>query len=295
MTTPGNPNVVVGQLTEQQRAAAGAGAAAPNPWAEYGLNPDGTPLAKKEVADPGAERASLEQKVQELEAKLAKLPEGFEALSKKVSLVDKLVAALKDEAPNGAPADRERSSEIWSDLKNIAGHQAPAFQKLITLLEADPTFLDRMQAAQGALMSQHIVSTNQKAHDRVIELAKKAGFKGTGDAEMSEMVFPFEQAMTVTINANPELRRAYLSGNIGVVDEVFNRMIKPHVAQRLREKQAKTKSAFGITSPPRGASSAPAPTSETPAKPDLRTPKGKMAFHQKAVERWIGKSASGDE
>lgn len=296
MTTPGNPNVVVGQPTLQQQAAAGAGPAA-NPWAEYGLNPDGTPLTvPAKVADPVAEKASLEQKVLELEAKLARLPEGFEALSKKVGLVDKLVAALKDEAPTGNSPDKQRFSEIWTDLKQVAGHQAPAFEKLISLLESDPTFIDRMQAAQGALMSQHVVSVNQRAHDRVVELAKKAGFKSSNEVEMSELVFPFEQAMTVTINANPELRRAFLSGNTGVVDEVFNRMIKPHVAQRLRDKQAKSQSAFGgVRSVPRGASSAPAPVQDQAPKRDLASPKGKMAFHKQAVERWIGKSASGDE
>jgi hypothetical protein len=78
MSTP--PNVVVGQPTPQEAAAAGAGSAAPNPWAEYGLNPDGTRIVEKPA--PDAEKLNLEAKVAELEAKLAKLPEGFEAQNK---------------------------------------------------------------------------------------------------------------------------------------------------------------------------------------------------------------------
>jgi len=291
------PNTVINQPTPQQQAIAGAGAgASENPWREYGLNPDGSPIETKKEVDPAAENASLEQKVRELEAKLSRLPEGFEALSKKVQMVDKLVAAIKgDDAPEGG-VNRERFSEIWSDLKRVAGNQAPAFERLISLLESDPQFIERMQAAQGALMSQHVVSVNERAHTRVLELAKKAGYKASNEGEMAEMVFPFEQAMTVTINANPELRRAYLSGNIGVVDEVFNRMIKPHVAQRLREKQAKTNSAFNLPKGvPRGASAAPSLTQDQAPKKDLSSPKGKMAFHKQAVDRWLGKQAGGDE
>lgn len=287
------PDTVVNQVTPQQQAIAGAGAEV-NPWQAYGLNPDGTPITESKVT-PASETVTLEQKIAELEAKLAKLPEGFEALSKKVQMVDKLVAAIKGDEPASSP-DGQRFSEIWSDLKKVAGHSAPAFEKLITLLESDPQFIDRMQSAQGALMAQHVIGVNEKAHERVVELARKAGFKAGSDQEMTEMVFPFEQAMTVTINANPELRRAYLSGNVGVVDEVFNRMIKPHVAQRLREKQAKSQSAYGNPkSTPRGASSAPALTEEGKPKRDLSTPKGRNEFHNQAVARWINKQTGGSD
>lgn len=288
MTTPAVPNTVVGQPTPQEQAQAGAGQAA-NPWAEYGLNPDGTPLAAKPTPR-NAETASLEAKVAALEAQLAQLPEGFAALSKKVALVDKLVGALKGEEP--AAPEAGKFQEIWADLKKVAGSQAPGVQKLLTLLEADPQYLDRLESANAALMSQHIIGVNERAHNRVLELAKKAGFKAAAEGDLAEMVFPFEQSMTMMINANPELRRAFLSGEVTVVDDIFNRLIKPHVASRLQAKQAKAAAAFGPKAVPRGGS-APAPVSEEQApKPNLRTPKGRADFHKQAVARWLSKGQS---
>jgi len=285
------PNVIVGQPTPQESAMAGAGQAA-NPWAEYGLNPDGTPLAAKPTP-PDAEKASLEAKVAALESQLSQIPEGFQALSKKVALVDKLVAALKGEEQ--AAPEAGKFQEIWSDLKKVAGSQAPGVQKLLTLLESDPQYFERLESANAALMSQHIIGVNERAHTRVVELAKKAGFKAAADGDLAEMVFPFEQSMTMMINANPELRRAFLSGDVTVVDDIFNRLIRPHVASRLQAKKAKADAAFGTPkATPRGAAT-PAPQGEEQApKPNLRTPKGRADFHKQAVARWIGKT-QGDE
>lgn len=290
MATP-PVSTVVGQPTPQEQAMAGAGQAA-NPWAEYGLNPDGTPLAAKPTP-PDAEKASLEAKVAALEAQLARLPEGFDALSKKVSLVDKLVAALKGEEP--ANAEAGKFQEIWSDLKKVAGSQAPGVQKLLTLLEADPHYLERLESANAALMSQHVIGVNERAHNRVVELAKKAGFKAAQEGDLAEMVFPFEQSMTMMINANPELRRAFLSGDVTVVDDIFNRLIRPHVASRLAAKKAKADSAFGtVKAVPKGGATPSAQGDEQVVKPNLRTPKGRADFHKQAVARWLGKS-QGDE
>lgn len=285
------PNQVVGQPTPQQQAAAGAGQAS-NPWAEYGLNPDGTPITQQQTQQaPDAEKATLAAKVAELEAKIARLPEGFDALSKKVALVDKLVGALKGE---DAQPESGKLQEIWSDLKKVAGSNAPGVEKLLNLLESDPNYLERLESANAALMSQHVIGVNEKAHTRVLELAKKAGFKGGSDAELTEMVFPFEQSMTMMINANPELRRAFLSGNVGVIDDIFNRLIKPHVAQRLKEKAAKANAAFSTPkAPPRG-NAAPASTTEEAKKPNLRTPQGRASFHQQAVAKWLDKGRSDD-
>ena len=290
MNTPAVPSTVVGQPTPQEQAQAGAGQAA-NPWAEYGLNPDGTPLATP--APPNAEKASLEAKVAALEAQLARLPEGFEALSKKVALVDRLVGALKGEEP--AAPDAGKFQEIWSDLKKVAGSQAPGVQKLLTLLEADPQYLERLEGANAALMSQHVIGVNERAHNRVVELAKKAGFKAAAEGDLAEMVFPFEQSMTMMINANPELRRAFLSGDVTVVDDIFNRLIRPHVASRLASKKAKSDAAFGnVKATPRGGASPASPGEEQAPKRDLRTPKGRADFHKQAVARWLGKG-QGDE
>lgn len=290
MTTPSVPTTIVGQPTPQEAAAAGAGQAG-NPWAEYGLNPDGTPLTEVKPTQD-AEKQTLETKVANLEAQLAKLPEGFAALSKKVSLVDRLVAALKGEEP--AVPEEGKFQEIWSDLKKVAGSQAPGVQKLLTLLESDPNYLERMESANAALMSQHIIGVNERAHARVVELAKKAGFKGNSDSDMAEMVFPFEQSMTMMINANPELRRQFLSGDVTVMDDIFNRLIRPHVAQRLAAKKAKSDAAFGPKAPPKGGAT-PAPSGEEPpVKGRFGTPKGRADFHKQAVARWLSKG-SGDE
>lgn len=291
MTTPAVPNQVVNQPTPQEQAMAGAGQAA-NPWAEYGLNPDGTPLAVKSTPQ-NAEKASLEAKVAALEAQLARLPEGFEALNKKVALVDRLVGALKGE--EAAAPEAGKFQEIWSDLKKVAGSQAPGVQKLLTLLEADPQYLDRLESANAALMSQHVIGVNERAHARVIELAKKAGFKAASESDQAEMVFPFEQSMTMMINANPELRRAFLSGDVSVVDDIFNRLIKPHVAARLQAKKAKSDAAFGTPkATPRGGASPANQGEEAPIRPNLKTPKGRADFHKQAVARWLGKG-QGDE
>jgi hypothetical protein len=211
-------------------------------------------------------------------------------------LLDRLVGALKGDEP--ASAESGKFQEIWSDLKKVAGSQAPGVQKLLTLREADPNSLERLESANAALMSQHVIGVNERAHNRVIELAKKAGFKGAGgESDLAEMVFPFEQSMTMMINANPELRRAFLSGDVAVVDDIFNRLIRPHVAQRLAAKKAKSDAAFGtVKATPRGgATPQSGATEETPAKPNLRTPKGRADFHKQAVARWLGKSAGSDE
>lgn len=290
MTVPGE---VIGQPTPQQSAAAGAGAAA-NPWAEYGLNPDGTPLEVKKEAPAAPDAATLEAKVAKLEAQLARMPEGFEALSKKVALVDKLVGALRGD--DAQPAGSQEVEAVWKDLKKVAATQAPGVERLLSLLEADPQYLDRLQAANQAMVAQHVIGVNEKAHTRVLELAKKAGFKGSSEGELAEMVYPFEQSMTVMINANPELRQAYLSGNVAVVDDIFNRLIKPHVGQRLREKQARTNAVKNMPiSTPRGGAQTGATGEEQAPKPNLSTPKGRAAFHKNAVDRWIGKQAASEE
>lgn len=289
------PGGVIGQPTPQQQAAAGAGPQGSNPWAEYGLMPDGTPIPEKKPEGPvPPDGATLEAKVARLEAQLARLPEGFEALSKKVQLVDKLVGALRGD--DAQPAGNQQVQEVWKDLKKVAGQTAPGVERLLNLLEADPQYLDRLQAANQAMVAQHVIGVNEKAHTRVLELAKKAGFKGASDTDLAEMVYPFEQSMTVMINANPELRQAYLSGNVAVVDDIFNRLIKPHVSQRLREKQSRVNAVKNAPiSTPRGGGQSGSTGEEQAKKPDLSSPKGRMTFHKNAVDRWLGKQAGGEE
>jgi hypothetical protein len=284
-------STVVGQPTLQQQSAAGAGQGAANPWAVYGLNADGTPIAQPETKpDANAETATLQAKIADLEAKLAKIPEGFEGLSKKIALVDRVVAALKGDAPQQDPKTRE----IWTDLKDVARQSAPGVAKLLDVLEQDPQYFEKLGSANQALMAQHVIGLNEKAHTRVLELASKAGFKGADAGETEKMVFPFEQSITMVINANPEMRQAFLSGNIGVVDEVFNEMIKPHVSQRLREKSARLAKSTVPGAVPRGAAQPGQGVGEgQPAKRDISTPQGRADFHRQAVGRWLDKASAG--
>lgn len=288
------PQEIVGQPSPQQAAVAGAGEAA-NPFAIYGLNADGTPIQRTPQSTPvDAEKAQLTAKVAELEAKLEKLPESFAGLSKKVEMVDRLFNALRGEDSGTTPQDQQKFGDIWRDLKQVASTQAPGVAKLLTLLETDPQYLERLQGANQALMASHIVGLNERAHIKVLELAKKAGFKGSTEADLEEMVYPFEQTLTQMIDANPEMRRAFLSGHVGVVEDVFHRLIKPHVAQRLRDKQARVSPSGFPKAPPRGASQPGAGSEEKP-KRDLSTPQGRANFHQGAVDRWLGRQASKDD
>lgn len=284
---------VVGQPSLQESAVAGAGAAA-NPFAVYGLNADGTPLTRPATqVQPGdPEKAQLTAKVADLEAKLASIPETFAGLTKKVEAFDRLINAIRGDDAGNTPQDQQKFGDIWRDLKQVAHTQAPGVAKLLNLLETDPQYLERLQGANQALMAQHVVGLNERAHIKVLELAKKAGFKGTTESDLEEMVYPFEQTLTQMIDANPEMRRAFLSGHVGVIEDVFHRLIKPHVAQRLRDKQNRLSPSGLPKAPPRGAGQ---PGSEGDGRPkrDLSSPQGRANFHREAVDRWMSKGPSG--
>jgi hypothetical protein len=285
---------VVGQVTPQGQGIAGAGAAA-NPWAEFGLNPDGTPIQQTTPTktDPAAaENAQLKAKVVELEQKLSKLPDNFEGMSKRLDLVDRLVKAFSGES--GQQQDSANYQQVWGDLKEVTRRVAPEAHKLLDLLEKNPGALDNLASKVSNLEASHVIALNEKAHDRVLDLAKKAGFKAGTSADLNEMVFPFEQSMTMMINSNPDLRRAFLSGNLQVIDQIFNRMIKPHVAQRLRDKQSRMQSA-PVRPTPRGGAAAAGATEDAQPRRDLSTPKGKADFHKQAVGRWLDKISSRSE
>lgn len=284
---------VVGQVTPQQQAIAGAGAV--NPWAEFGLNPDGTPIQKQEAPKPdptAVENAQLKAKVAELESKLSKLPDNFDGVNKKLDMVDRLVKAIAGDS--GQAQDGTQYHQVWTDLKEVAKRAAPEVGKVLDLLEKNPGALDQLASKVGNLEASHVISLNERAHDRVLDLAKKAGFKAGNAEDLNEMVFPFEQSMTMMINSNPELRKAFLSGRLEVVDQIFNRMIKPHVAQRLREKQTRMQPSV-VKATPRGGAPAAGATEDTTPRRDLSTPKGKADFHKQAVGRWLDKMSSRSE
>lgn len=286
------PDPVTGSLTPQEAAIAGAGAV--NPWAEYGLNPDGTPITKEEPkTDPRAvENAELKAKIAELEAKLSRVPDDIEGINKKMALVDKVVKAIA--GPEGQDAETEAYQKIYGDLKRVARHANPGLLKTLEALESNPDAVDQIGASLGQLQTAQIVALNERAHDRVVDLAKKAGFKAGSPEEMNEIVFPFEQSITFMINSNEQLRKAFLAGDMGVVENIFNRLVRPHVAQRLKDKQAKAR----ITVPsavPRGAGTPTPDAGQEPPKRNIMTPQGKAAFHKEAVNRWLDKISQRDE
>jgi hypothetical protein len=279
-------------ITPQQAAIAGAGVT--NPWVEFGLNPDGTPIPEivaKPVDPSVTENATLKAKVAELETRLSKLPDNFDGLNRKLDLVDRLVKAFAGDS--GGTVDSAAYTQVWGDLKEVAKRVAPEAYKALDLLEKNPGALDNLASKVSNLEASHVISLNERAHERVVDLAKKAGFKSGNTEELNEMVFPFEQSMTMMISSNPELKRAFLSGNLAVVDQIFNRMIKPHVAQRLRDKQSKLRAPV-MPGVPRGAGLAGVLTEEANRR-DLSTPKGKADFHKKAVGRWLDKASSRGE
>jgi hypothetical protein len=272
-----------------------------NPWADYGLNPDGSPMtpdakpdtqAKGEggdakAPDPRDEKiAALEKALGEANEKL----KGLDAYADKFKVVDKLVKALAgDDDPSAKVYAR-----VWADLKAIA---PPGVKKALDLLEQDPEALEKLTGSVNALHIGKLADLNVQAHNRVMDLAKKAfPTKGMTPAEIAELVFPFERAMTDIINQNQTLRERFVSGDMSVVEELFTRLTKPHVAARLREKQARSEPFAGPKAPPKGAGG-PGASQDTDKdkKPDLRTPKGRAEFHRQAVNRFFARMASRDE
>lgn len=285
-----------------------------NPWAQYGLNPDGTPLdagdggeggegkpkegeggeggeGKKPPTDPRDTKiADLETKLNAANEKLSKLPSDFEGMGKKFEIIDKLMKAFAgDDDPNA-----KISARVWSDIKQIA----PAgVRKAMEILEKDPEALDRLTGSVDSLHVGRLADINVKAHQHVVGLAKKAfPVKGLTNSEVNELVFPFERAMTDIINSNKTLRERFSAGDLGVVEELFTRLAKPHVQGRLKEKQARMdRSSPAPKAPPKGAGGPGAGDDKSDKKPDLKTPKGRAQFHREAVGRFLAKRAAASD
>jgi len=255
-----------------------------NPYAPYGLDTSGNPLPapKVEAANPlDAKVAALETKIAGYESQI----KGQTDVAKKMEIVDRVIKAFAPDDPS-----TKQYKEIFEDLKKVV---PPGLRKAFELLEQNPDALDQLSGSLNALHVDRLVTLNTQAHDRVTELAKKAGFRGKDSAEMNKMVFPYERAITEVISANPQLKKAFVSGNIDVIDEVFNSLVAPHVAQRLREKQSRLKPAT-VRTPPFG-KAAPGEGKDTPVKPDIRTPQGRAAFHKQAVGRFFDKASARDD
>jgi hypothetical protein len=263
-----------------------------NPYAQFGLNPDGTPLVKEQPkVDPiAAENAALRGQVAGLEAKLSKISTDFEGNNKKFEVVDRLVKALAGE---GADPSAAKYKEAWGEIKAIAKHAAPQVFKNLERWEADPSYYDRLEGTANALAGARLADLNTSAHGEVVGLAKSI-WRNASAADLNEIVLPFEQTMTAMINSNETLQRRFASGDMTVVREMFERLVKPHVASRLKEKAARLSTNIGPKAPPRGGGAASAADAEPGAKPDIRTPAGKAEFHKQAVARFMDRSSQAE-
>lgn len=272
--------------------------AADNPWAEFGLNPDGTPLtvpvAPAVAPTPqtlAAENAALKEKVGALETKLGKLPTGFDGMQKKLDLLDRFTKSLVGGDGADSSTDAETAKAVYADFKKIV---SPGTRKLLEMLDRDPDYLDKITQATGSLYASQLSALNVGAHKRVVELAKKAGFKGT-EMEIDEIVLPFEHTMTGLINSSPELLQAFLTGDQKVVDDLFTRLIRPHVASRLRGKKEALSHGAAVKAPPKSGGTPGTEKDGEPGKPNLKTPQGRAAFHKAAVGRWLDKRTAASE
>lgn len=268
------------------------GGGTPNPWAEYGLNADGTAIVKEPVkaADPvAAENAALKAKVGELEGKLSKITDDSAGLAKKLEVLDKIKTAVVGEDPKSA-----KSKEIWTEFKAIVKDENPALYRQIVRMEQNPNYEDPAAATASALAQARLSDLNTNAHQTVVGLAKGI-FKGMSEGDLNEAVYPFEIAITDVINQNPQLAQRFVNGDMGVVRELFQRLVKPHVADRLRRKASVVRDSGLPKAPPKGAASAGAGEGETKQRPDLRTRQGKQDFHKAAVGRFFDKQSAQDE
>jgi hypothetical protein len=280
-------------------AAPGTGApAVENPFAAYGLNPDGSPVEKAKPAEPtaaalSAQLGDVSAKLAAAEARLSKLPENFEGMGEKFKVIDRVMKAF---AGDGDVENVKQYEEVWRDIKGVAKRVAPGFAKAMQILEDDPNAIDKLTQGLDGMAIQRVVGLNEQAHSVVMDAAKQAGLvAGMSAGDIAEFVFPFEHSITAIINSNPQARQAFLSGNTQVVRDIFARLAKPHVAKRLREKAARLPGGFPKAPPRGGAQPGATGDARSPAGPNIHTPQGKAAFHKAAVTKWLDKAAARDE
>lgn len=287
---------VEGTQGAQGQGAEGAGEPkkpappAASPYDAYGLDAEGNPIKREAPKEKGpdpmeAKVAALEKKLESAERALS----GQADLNKKMEIVDRMVKAI---GGNTEDMTKREYMDIFNDLKRIS---PPGVRQALEILESNPAALQQLTGSINSLHADRLVSLNTKAHERVLDLAKKAGFRGTNSADMNKMVYPYERAITEAINANPKLKDAFVSGNVEILDEIFNDLVAPHVAQRVRSKQARLTGPTVKTPPYAKASSSATDDSRSEQRPNLRTPQGRAAFHKQASARFFSKLAAKDE
>lgn len=285
-----------------------------DPFAQFGLNPDGTPKAAdtpagddKKPVEP-AIPVAVQQRLEKAEATLAKMTTEHASLAQKAALLDRLSSAITGEKlPDPNAAGNEK---IWGELKDVLRSSSPAFYKLLLAVEKDPNLLEKLQRGQEALTVGTLATLNSSAHDAVMAAAKTF-YKGATDAELPEIVLPFEKTITDIINANQTLKARFIAGEAqAVAKEIFERLLKPHASMRIRSKQERTRSSDLPKAPPRGGAgtgtSSPdagddkAPLIRSLGKDgkrvfDLKTPQGRAAFHKTVINRKLDAMSGRDD
>lgn len=284
----------------------GSAAGAPNPYAQFGLNADGTSITPAAPAAPDA--AALAGKVTGLESQLTAMKAENATLAEQGKLLQRLTKALTGETALPDPGNEK----IWGELRGVIKQSSPAFARLLDAVEKDPDVLDRLSRGQEALAAGTVATLNTSAHEAVMTAAQ-GFFKGYTKDELGEAVLPFENVITDMINKSPQLRARFLSGESGAVSkELFERLLKPHAAARIRDKQARLKGSSLPTPTPRGSAGTGAASpdttdeSKTPMsrqvddkgkrKFDLKSPQGRASFHKTVINRYLdGRNARNDD
>ena len=265
-------------------------AAPPNPWAAYGLDADGKPKPAPEGAPPApdvaAELTAVKTKLAAAEAALVKHGDDFKGVTKQLEVVERLKKAFIGEADPTDP----KTLEVWADLMEVAKRAAPGVYRNLKKLE-DPAWFDKMSGGIDALAGSRLEDLNNQAHARILAKAKTL-FKGYTAEELNDAVLPYEEAMTAMINRDPAVQRQYVSGNLKVVDDMFDRLHKPHAQARIREKQARLAPTGLPKAPPKGGGAAGAGAGDGDGRPSGKdfTPAGKQAFYKDRVGKWLDKA-----
>lgn len=275
-------------------------------FAAFGLDAQGNPVAKPDAAKPTpeAQAVAAAAKVTELESQIKVLNEERATTGEKLKLLDRLSRAITGEAAPSPTAAADQ--KLWAEFRDVLKTSSPAFYKLVQAIEKDPDVLEKMQRAQEQSFTLTASQVNGMAHDTVMSEAK-GFFKGMTDAELETAVLPFEKAISDMINANPQYKARFYSGEAAKVSkELFLQLLKPHASARLRAKQRPKSDLPGA--PPKGSGGGSESMEDSRQKPlvkqtddkgkrsfDIRSPQGRAAFHKAAINRALDKASARDD
>jgi len=279
-----------------------------NPWEQFGKGAGGggseegrgegegkpEPKPEDKIELTRAQYTELTTKLGTAEAKLAKLPDDFAGMSEKIKIVDRMVKAF-----SGDEGDKTTKAygAVFDDLMEVSKHAAPGFYNLMKIMRDNPDAVDQLTKSIDMLHAERVININTQAHDRIVKAAKTFGFTAKTPEALAKMVFPFEVSVTQIINSKPELKRAFLQGNVSVVDDIFKELADPYVQERRARNADRLQTRTFPKAPPRG-SAEPGATgnaNKENARPNYRDPKQRAEFHKGAVNRWLDKVSNREE